>query len=161
MKTNKKYVMIVTEEDDRYDGRHYDCGFYANAPWEGNLSDIVYGDNVDELRIGSDAKDNEGLFYMLYSTSDGRRIGSGTIGFDAIEEEIIDYEETVFSKVNTTWSVQDIMDTLEENGIDWSGKNIGKVITSEFIKTFHDRIVEFGNEMLNEQVKEIFKEKGN
>lgn len=159
MKTNKKYVMIVTEEDKRYDGKQYDCGFYANAPWEGNLSDIVYGDNVDELRIGSDGKDNEGLFYMLYSTHDGKRIGYGTIGFDAIEEEIAEYERKRFLDVNTIWAKEDIIGTLEDCGIEPTNANISKIITPEFIKTFHDKITEFGNEMLGTQVKNIFKEK--
>ena len=40
MKTDKKYMMIVTEEDDRYDTEDgYDCDFYADHPWEGNLID--------------------------------------------------------------------------------------------------------------------------
>ena len=41
MRTDKKYMMIVTEEDDRYDAEDgYDCDFYADHPWEGNLIDI-------------------------------------------------------------------------------------------------------------------------
>lgn len=159
MKTNKKYVMIVTEEDNRYDGKRYSCDFYANAPWEGNLSDIVYGDNVDELRIGSDGKDNEGLFYMLYSTYDGERIGSGTISFDMIEEEIASYEGRRFLDANTMWTKNDIAATLDDCGIESTNANISKIITPEFIKTFHNRITEFGNEMLDAQVRNVFREK--
>ena len=93
MKKDKKYVMIVTEEDERYDsenGKQLD--FYSNNPFEGLLSDIVYGDNVDELRKSEEGHSNEGLFYVLYSTSDGKRIGSGSVDFDAIQEEIKTYE---------------------------------------------------------------------
>ena len=99
MRKDKKYMMIVTEEDERYDGKNVQLGFYANNPFEGKLSDIVYGDNVDELQISSDGHDNEGLFYVLYATEDGTKVGSGTVEFSAIAEEIQEYEENNCAKV--------------------------------------------------------------
>lgn len=93
MKRKYKYVMIVTEEDERYNGNNVQLDFYANNPFEGNLSDIVYGNNIDDLRVSSDGHDNEGLFYVLYATESGKRIGSGTVEFDAIAEEIAEYEK--------------------------------------------------------------------
>ena len=119
MRKDKKYVMIVTEEDERYDGENgKQLSFYADNPFEGLLSDIAYGDNVDELRQSEDGHSNEGLFYVLYSTSDGKRIGSGTVDFDAIQEEIEEYED---EKVTATfcgiqlfkWKECDVNDTDE------------------------------------------------
>ena len=99
MRKDKKYMMIITEEDERYDGKNTQLSFYANNPFEGKLSDIVYGDNVDELWISSDGHDNEGLFYVLYATEDGTKVGYGTVEFSAIAEEIEEYEENNCAKV--------------------------------------------------------------
>lgn len=84
----KKYTMIVFEEDERYGKDGVQLSFYADNPAEGLLSDIVQGDTIEELMHSSDGFDNEGLFYLLYSNDTGRRIGAGTINFEAIEEEI-------------------------------------------------------------------------
>jgi hypothetical protein len=98
MKTNKKYIMIVTAEDERYGNPGYGLDFFADNPWEGILNDIVFGNNLGELMISSDGEDNEGLFYVLYAMesqdgiSIGIKIGSGTVDWDAIEEEIQEYE---------------------------------------------------------------------
>lgn len=91
MKTNKKYTMIVTEEDERY-GREVQLDFFVDNPWEGLLSDIVFGDTIDELGQSSDGHDNEGLFYMLYANDIGKRIGSGIVDWDNIQEDIKEYE---------------------------------------------------------------------
>lgn len=91
MKTNKKYTMIVTEEDERY-GREVQLDFFVDKPWEGILSDIVFGDTIDELRQSSDGHDNEGLFYMLYANDTGKRIGLGIVDWGSIQEEIEEYE---------------------------------------------------------------------
>lgn len=48
--------------------------------------------------ISSDGENNEGLFYVLYAMesqdgiSIGTKIGSGTVDWNAIEEEIQEYE---------------------------------------------------------------------
>lgn len=106
MKTNKKYIMIVTAEDERYGKPGYGLDFFANNPWEGILNDIVFGDNLAELMISSDGEDNEGLFYMLYAMesepdaiASGTKIGSGAVDWSVIEEEIQEYES---QKVNET-----------------------------------------------------------
>ena len=91
MKTNKKYTMIVTEEDARY-GREVQLDFFVDKPWEGLLSDIVFGDTIDELGQSGDGHDNEGLFYMLYANDTGKRIGSGIVDWDSIQEDIEEYE---------------------------------------------------------------------
>ena len=68
-------------------------------------NDIVFGNNLGELMISSDGEDNEGLFYVLYAmegqngVSIGTKIGSGTVEWNAIEEEIQEYES---QKVNET-----------------------------------------------------------
>ena len=157
MKTNKKYVMIIFVEDERYNGKEYNCDFYANAPWVGNFLDIVYGDNIDELR---DDGRYEGFYYVLYATENGRRISYGCIDFDSIDTEIWTYEEEKINKMNTIWQKDDIVTALDEYGIDSNNVNISKVATPEFIRNFHDRIVKFGNEMIKWQVQEVFGEKG-
>ena len=88
MITDKKYTMIVTEENN-----NHNLSFYANNPWEGNLIDITYGNNIDELMQSSDGLDNEGLFYMLYENKTGKRIGSGVVEYSVIQEEIEEYEK--------------------------------------------------------------------
>lgn len=87
--TNRKtYTMIVFEEDERYgkDGMRLD--FYSDNPVEGLLSDVVFGNDLDELMVSSDGQSNEGLFYLLYDNRTGKRIGSGTVDFTVIEEEV-------------------------------------------------------------------------
>lgn len=158
MRTDKKYMMIVTEEDDRYDAEDgYDCDFYADHPWEGNLIDIVYGNNIDELRGNGE---NEGMFYMLYLAENGERIGYGCVDFDTIEETISRYELEKCKDMNTTWTKDDIINVLVEDGIEPTNVNITKVITADFVQNFKDRIIELGNEMISWQVSDVFKEKG-
>ena len=93
MRTDKKYTMIVTQEDERY-GKEKQLDFYSDNPWEGDLSDIVFGDTIEELSKSSDGHDNEGLFYILYANDSGKRIGSGTVDYDSIQEEIEEYVAT-------------------------------------------------------------------
>ena len=52
MRKDKKYAMIIFMEDERYNGKEYDCDFYASAPWVGNFLDMEimsmnYGAMVD------------------------------------------------------------------------------------------------------------------
>lgn len=48
---NKKYVMIVTSEDDRYNpnapynGVGVQLGFFADNPWEGRFECCIDGDS--------------------------------------------------------------------------------------------------------------------
>ena len=62
--------------------------------------------------------------------------------------------------MNTIWSKDDIVASLEECGIESSNTNIDKITTSEFVQNFHDRITELGNEMISWQVSDVFKKKG-
>ena len=81
----RKYTMIVTEEDDRYTLCEKGICYYADHPWEGNLSSIVFGDTAEEL-MGNGA--NEGLFYQLYETSSGNRVGTGIVNIDLLVDDI-------------------------------------------------------------------------
>lgn len=83
MKTKKKYLMLIFEENS-----DKSLEFYSDNPYRGRLSDIVYGDNVKELMISSDGHSNEGLFYVLYSAVDGTMISYGIIDFAAITDEL-------------------------------------------------------------------------
>lgn len=49
MKTKKKYLMLVFEENS-----DKSLEFYSDNPYRGRLSDIVYGDNVKELMISTE-----------------------------------------------------------------------------------------------------------
>lgn len=84
-----KYVMVVTSEDKRYTSGEVGLDFFSNHPWEGLLVDIVSGNSFEELY--GDGK-HEGLFYQLYETSEGYRIGSGTLDPDAPREEVREWE---------------------------------------------------------------------
>lgn len=90
--TTKKYILIVTSEDERY-GREVQLNFFADKPWEGLLEDVVFGDNWNELFFDH-KKDNEGLFYQLYATDTGKRIGYGILDPDSPAEEIEAYENS-------------------------------------------------------------------
>lgn len=91
---NKKYVMIVTSEDERY-GKEVQLDFFADRPWEGRFECCIDGDNFYDLRKNCIEYDVEGLFYQLYENNYGERIGYGIVDFDAIEDEIAEYEAEV------------------------------------------------------------------
>lgn len=78
---NKKYIAIITEETD-----DFSLDYLTDNPWEGTLRDIAKGNTVDELV--KDAGDSEGMFYQLYETDKGRRLGYGIFSYEAIEEDI-------------------------------------------------------------------------
>lgn len=62
--------------------------------------------------------------------------------------------------MNTTWTKDDIINALVEDGIEPTNVNIAKVITADFVQNFKDRIIELGNEMISWQVSDVFKKKG-
>ena len=98
---NKKYVMIVTSEDDRYnpnapyDGVGVQLGFFADHPWEGRFECFIAGDDHKELIEEIARCGCEGLFYQLYENEYGNRIGYGVVDCDAIEDDINEYEAEV------------------------------------------------------------------
>lgn len=58
--------------------------------------------------------------------------------------------------MNTTWTKDDIINALVEDGIEPTNVNIAKVITADFVQNFKDRIIELGNEMISWQVSDVF-----
>ena len=91
MDFKSKYIMIVTSEDERYNSGKEDSkglDFFANNPWEGRFECVCVGDDVDALM---DAE-SEGLFYQLFETTNGKRIGSGVLTYDALKDDIEEYE---------------------------------------------------------------------
>lgn len=90
-----KYVMIVTSEDEKYEKGETDLSFYACEPWKGLLEEVIYGNNAEELY--GDGK-REGLFYQLYETETGKRIGYGTIDPDYPREDIEEWEKQKLSQ---------------------------------------------------------------
>lgn len=85
-----KYVMILTEEDERYDSGEMDLSDFANAPWEGTLKEIVFGNSFDEL-MGDGH--NEGLFQQTYEMETGKRLSYGFLDPDTPREEIEEWEK--------------------------------------------------------------------
>lgn len=86
-----KYIMIVTSEDERYNNGKEDSkglDFFADSPWEGVFECILVGDNAGEL---IDA-DSEGLFYQLYEMENGKRIGYGTLSYNALKNDIEEHK---------------------------------------------------------------------
>lgn len=57
---------------------------------------------------------------------------------------------------NTIWYEADVIAILERNGIEPTEENINKVITSEFISGFRSLLIERGNEVIEQQVSEVF-----
>ena len=100
MKTNYKYVMIVTSEDDRYTGNAdgLQLEHWADNPWDGAFVGIATGDTCEDLL---EELDCEGLFYQLFDTQRGVRLGYGIIDADSISEDIVWYESSLNSVVNT------------------------------------------------------------
>lgn len=79
--TNKKYIAIITEETD-----DFSLDYLTDNPWEGKLRKIVSGDTADEINRA--AFNAEGMFYQLYETVKGKRLGYGIYSYDAIDEDI-------------------------------------------------------------------------
>lgn len=86
-KYRKKYVMIVTQEDQRYDAGEKDLSYFSEHPEEGLLADICYGNSAEELVTGQ----NEGLFYQLYDLTSGARIGTGIVSMDMVEDDLTEF----------------------------------------------------------------------
>lgn len=57
---------------------------------------------------------------------------------------------------NTTWYEEDIIAILEGKGIEPTEENINKVVTPEFVNGFRNLIIERGNEIIEQQVSEVF-----
>ena len=92
MNTDKKYVMIVTSEDERYERGECDLSFYGGNPWEGRLVEVVFGDSFEEL-MGDGH--NEGLFQQTYSMDTGERLSYGFLDDITPREEIEEYEKEI------------------------------------------------------------------
>lgn len=131
-KNQSKYVMIVTSEDERYDRGETDISFYACEPWEGLLEEVVFGNRAEELY--GDGK-NEGLFYQVYETETGKRIGYGTIDPDYPREDIEEWEkehaqnESEKPWYEEQWCLDDILNAMSEVGVIPTKENIEKVKT--------------------------------
>lgn len=65
-------------------------------------------------------------------------------------------EKGLLSGANTIWYMDDIAAALEYYEIDPTKENIDKIATPDFVRGFHDRLVEYGNEMIADKVREVF-----
>ncbi len=83
VKNSRQFLMIVTEEDDRYPEKG--LGWFGEHPEEGSLVDIIVGDTYEELTRNGEY---EGLFYLLFNRQTGKKISSGIIDPDGLEEEL-------------------------------------------------------------------------
>lgn len=122
-----KYVMIVTSEDEKYEKGETDLSFYACEPWKGLLEEVIYGNNAEELY--GDGK-REGLFYQLYETETGKRIGYGTIDPDYPREDIEEWEKRNENPwYEEKWYLDDIIGIMEDIGLRPTKANIENVKT--------------------------------
>lgn len=159
MNTEKKYVMIVTSEDERYGYDGIQLDFFWNNPWEGLLVDIVYGNSYEEL-FGNG--DYEGLFYQLYSTETGERIGYGSLDPDSPREEIEEFEKNKENDSKEDKPKKDWKDLVKEiaNGLGWSvdiddnnnfmfekdiqfQRNIGFMVTADNIESLCKEVSDY------------------
>lgn len=85
----KKYVAIITEDNGDYQFDHL-----CDNPWDGNFRDVVYGDNAEEIVSDGCNGDYEGLFYQLYETGKGKRIGYSVFNYEEIHNDINEYTST-------------------------------------------------------------------
>lgn len=159
MNTEKKYVMIVTSEDERYGHDGIQLDFFWDNPWEGLLVDIVYGDSYDEL-FGNG--DYEGLFYQLYSTETGERIGYGELDPNSPREEVEEFEKNKENDSKEDEPKKDWKDLVKEiaNGLGWSvdiddnnnfmfekdiqfQRNIGFMVTADNIESLCKEVSDY------------------
>lgn len=143
---------------------------------------LVYADTVDELRENV-VDDN--LAYLLVS-EDCLDAYLEAHGYDRdiwlneyIAEDTVDFYDFVISNgwqykallynehpkekeiefmenANTTWYDDDIKGMLEFYQIDPTEENVMKIATPEFVRGFNNRLVEYGNEMIADKVREVF-----
>ena len=59
-------------------------------------------------------------------------------------------------EMDIIWSVQDIVDALEERDIPVTGENVRRVLTPEFIRNLQERLTQTGNEMIAARVEAVF-----
>lgn len=141
---------------------------------------LVYADTVDELR---DYIVDDNLAYLLVSEdclsaylnihkcNKGKWLNGYTADdtvdfYDFVKNNGWKYEPVRYDKdskevwlmdeANTTWYDDDIKGMLEFYQIDPTEENVMKIATSEFVRDFHDRLVEYGNEMIEDKVREVF-----
>lgn len=80
-----KYALIVFEED----GDVFPLSHYTDRPWDGRFLDACFGNTADDLnRRGK----HEGMFYILYHTGTGRRIGTGMLSYSELADDIAVFE---------------------------------------------------------------------
>ena len=78
VKEMTRYTMIITESEEEY-----------GDETEGNRSNIVYGNSIEELM---EYGDDEGLFYQIYENGEGKKIGEGLLSYETLKEDIQVFE---------------------------------------------------------------------
>ena len=109
-----KYVMIVTEEDERYESGEKDLSYFGDHPWDGKLEEIVFGNSFDELF--GDGK-HEGLFQQTYEMETGTRLSYGFLNPETPREEIEEWEKNYSSKKADGWKDL-VVEVAKESGWD-------------------------------------------
>ena len=61
----------------------------AHAPWKGIVVGVFEGDTAEELYAHGES---EGLFYQLFTSETGERIGYGVIDPDSLDDDIERFE---------------------------------------------------------------------
>lgn len=137
MKLEKRYVMIVTAEDDRYGSNGYQLDYWVNNSWDGDLIGIIQANDAAELESKINEEDYEGMFYVLYDRNLRRMIDSGCIDGSYTDE----MAEVVYATYTSVWeggvSVSSKckvrMRTGEVFDIECSGVDIDGILEDEYI----------------------------
>lgn len=125
----KKYTMIITAEDERYEDGEKQLDFFGENPWEGRLEAVVFGDSVEEL-FGN--HDYEGLFYQLYITETGERIGYGILTYDALMDDICFDENIIMEKTYRVMVKKYGYADIEAETPEEAKKKVAEMIDFEF-----------------------------
>lgn len=84
---NKRYMLIITTEDERYNpGDGYSLAYWADHPEDGLLEDVVFVDTAEEFF--ENYPQHEGLYYQTYDLVTGKRIAYGIVDYTALSDEL-------------------------------------------------------------------------
>lgn len=72
------------------------------------------------------------------------------------EKQKMKNSKEYMENANTVWYDEDIKTALEERNISVTEEIIAKIASKEFVKSFHETLVSYGNEMIADRIYEVF-----
>ncbi len=126
-----------------------------------NLVNLLVSDNCLDAYLKENNRDKEEWWneYVAEDTLDFYEFIKRNNWVYQIAWDDTDPEESELMKdADTIWHDDDIKGMLEFYCIEPTEDNVMKIASPEFIRGFHERSVEFGNEMIAARVREVFGE---